>query len=309
MSHPTRVHPARARILGLTYPPTHTHTAYENSASLYDEYKASILANPLSPHLPSDAVVRKLRGECGRYLRAKAKYFREADSPEHLKERIEALLTIFLLRNAVGGVEEGGGLTASFHVAEGRGLSLPLPSLVPHLGPFLYCMLPGGMEHDIYFSFERHMRHLHDYLGQQGGIPVLLGHFTRLFRTHLPELHGLLEEEEVSLSAWAVPWLVHLLSRELPFECLLRLWDTYFSGEEAGLDLHVYVCVAVLLQCQGHLEELEHADIISNLCKLPVLDMERVIGEAYRIRQEEEASTMADSTLGTMGTMDVSSSI
>ena len=39
-----------------------------------------------------------------------------------------------------------------------------------------------------------------------------------------------------------LPPVQHLLSRSLPVECVLRLWDTYFSCDE-GYDLHIYACL------------------------------------------------------------------
>jgi hypothetical protein len=56
------------------------------------------------------------------------------------------------------------------------------------------------------------------------------------------------EEEEVQPSEWAQSWLRWLLSKELPLSSVIRLWDTYFSANE-GLDLHMYVCLAVLTHC------------------------------------------------------------
>lgn len=41
---------------------------------------------------------------------------------------------------------------------------------------------------------------------------------------------------------WAASWFQFLLSRELPLDCVMRLWDTYFAGPD-GLRLHIYVCL------------------------------------------------------------------
>lgn len=85
-------------------------------------------------------------------------------------------------------------------------------------------------------------------------------------------------------------WLSYLLSRELPLECTLRLWDTYFSGSD-GFDLHIYVCIgtqldlshmnlrhllAILVNCSESLVELEVSELKSFLQRLPYMDMDEV---------------------------------
>ena len=52
------------------------------------------------------------------------------------------------------------------------------------------------------------------------------------------------------------------------------------------MDLHEYVCLAVLRQCKESLEELEHSEIKSFLQKLPHINMDELINEAYNLRHE-----------------------
>jgi len=58
-------------------------------------------------------------------------------------------------------------------------------------------------------------------------------------------------------------------------EDLLRLWDTYFAVKDP-LDLHLYVCISILINCQDVLEELDQSEIKSLLSNLPLLDVDRV---------------------------------
>jgi hypothetical protein len=48
---------------------------------------------------------------------------------------------------------------------------------------------------------------------------------------------------------WAYSWMKNLLANELPLECVLRLWDTYFAGAD-GFDLHMYVCIGKVIYYQ-----------------------------------------------------------
>ena len=66
---------------------------------------------------------------------------------------------------------------------------------------------------------------------------------------------------------------------------VLRLWDTYFSCPE-GLNLHVYVCLSILNYLKDELEELEQSEIHSVLSRLPLLDMDKIIIEAFRLKNE-----------------------
>lgn len=65
-------------------------------------------------------------------------------------------------------------------------------------------------------------------------------------------------------AAWALTYehgrLRHLLSAELPFQCVLRLWDTYFA-RHADADLHVFVCLAILNLCKETLLECEYCEL------------------------------------------------
>lgn len=114
-------------------------------------------------------------------------------------------------------------------------------------------------------------------------LPQRVATFLSLFRTTLPELHAYFEAEEVDLVAFATSWLQHLLARELQIDNLMRLWDTYFAVPDL-LNLHLYVCVAILTNCKDALEEFDRSETTSMLFSLPPLDMDRIISDAMNIR-------------------------
>ena len=84
-----------------------------------------------------------------------------------------------------------------------------------------------------------------------------------------------LEDEEVSPSDWAFSWFQFMLSKELPFDCLLRLWDTYFSCP-GGFKLHFFVSLAILSYFKEELLELEQSELKGFLQHLPAVDMDQV---------------------------------
>jgi hypothetical protein len=76
-------------------------------------------------------------------------------------------------------------------------------------------------------------------------IENLISNFLMLFRLLIPSLFTHFQEEEVETREWVVLWFQTLLSKQLPMECVLRLWDAYFSDHD-GLLFHCYVCLAIL---------------------------------------------------------------
>ena len=147
-----------------------------------------------------------------------------------------------------------------------------------------------------YFCFAELMKRLEWALTFDGCKQMTVA-FMTLLRHTLPELYLFLEEEECSGGAWLQSWLQFLLARDLPLPCLLRLWDSYFAytashGHEATLQLHIYVCLAVLEACNEELMELDDADVKWYLRHLPALDMDAVITQAFNIQEDVIASSI-----------------
>mmetsp|Transcript_2995 Transcript_2995/g.5722 ORF Transcript_2995/g.5722 Transcript_2995/m.5722 type:complete len:313 (-) Transcript_2995:1663-2601(-) len=127
------------------------------------------------------------------------------------------------------------------------------------------------------YCFHLMMRAIDAHFGPQNGSKTL-GRFLMHFRSHLPELFTHFEEEDVEPSQWASSWLQWLLCRELPMDCCYRLWDSYFAAPDGhGFELHSFVCLAILDNCQADLIELEQGELLSFLRYLPTLDMDRII--------------------------------
>lgn len=109
--------------------------------------------------------------------------------------------------------------------------------------------------------------------------------FMMFFQQMLPELFTYFEDEEVGPNDWAVSWIRFLLAKELPMDCVLRLWDTYFSCAE-GLGLHLYTMLAILVNFHEELIELEHSELKGFLQHLPEMDMDQIIAQAYNIKDD-----------------------
>ncbi|KAM9976942.1 hypothetical protein ACTFIR_010791 [Dictyostelium discoideum] len=153
------------------------------------------------------------------------------------------------------------------------------------LGPFISTL---QTESDIFFCFAAMMKKIEENL-QYESLTLKLSRFIMYFRSVLPELFSHFEEEEINSNDWATSWIQNYLSCELPIECTLRLWDTYLSSR-LGLDLHVYVCLAILTNFSEELLELEHSEILSFLQHLPGIDIDQIIAQAYNIFDDIRAN-------------------
>eukprot|EP00732_Lithocolla_globosa_P005492 Lithocolla_globosa_v1_NODE_5714_length_1197_cov_28.175131.p1 type:complete len:287 gc:universal NODE_5714_length_1197_cov_28.175131:861-1(-) len=154
------------------------------------------------------------------------------------------------------------------------------PTLVLLCGPFVHSMRD---ETDIFYSFDKLM----GYVGNDSQNQERIVKFIMLFRTFLPELFNHFEEEEVAPKEWANDWIRLLLAKQLPLPCVERLWDTYFANLDTALDLHIYVCLAILKLLKEELEDLEHSEVVGFLKRLPAnMDMGQIIAEAHTLRRD-----------------------
>eukprot|EP00026_Physarum_polycephalum_P008914 Phypoly_transcript_09019.p1 GENE.Phypoly_transcript_09019~~Phypoly_transcript_09019.p1 ORF type:complete len:161 (-),score=45.90 Phypoly_transcript_09019:308-790(-) len=153
------------------------------------------------------------------------------------------------------------------------------------LGPFVATLT---LESDIYFCFCALMKKIEQEFAVDS-IQNKSARFMMYFRSVQPELYNHFEEEEINSNDWATSWLQYLLACELPLDCVLRLWDTYFAGE-LGLELHIYVCLVILVNYAEELLEMEGTEILSFLQHLPVMDMEVVVAQAHNLYDEIRAN-------------------
>ncbi|KXS11016.1 RabGAP/TBC [Gonapodya prolifera JEL478] len=223
-------------------------------------------SSPFSPGYSSSSsstdsheVLKRVRGEVARYVRARGRSFPQ-ESQAQLPESLESIVTRYLSANKSKNVES---------------------SLVYMCGVFVYTMKDVR---DAAAAFEKMMVMTDEYFRRRD-TKTRIAEFHTFCRALLPDLYSHLEDEEVDFADWARSWFQFFLSKELPLECVARLWDTYFSVDE-GIELHLFVCLAILKLCKDSLEELETSDVRAHLLRLPALDMDRVVGEAYNLKEE-----------------------
>ncbi|KAJ1660051.1 hypothetical protein IWQ61_000982 [Dispira simplex] len=199
---------------------------------------------------------RKIQKDTARYLQRKPHRALSKESAPVF----EAVINAYLNRN--GGVSYNPGLVA---------LCAPL-------------VVTFRRESDIFFCFERIVNLLNDYMLDHP-IHTRVAEFLTLFRRTLPDLFNYFQEEEVDMNEWPSSWLLFLLSRELPLDNTIRLWDYYFT-HASMVRFHTFVCLAILKLYQPNLEDLEQSEIRTVLCRLPGIDVDKALATATSIEHQ-----------------------
>jgi len=150
------------------------------------------------------------------------------------------------------------------------------------IGPFVYLFEKEAIA---YFCFDAFASRLTAEAFSADKIAQTISVFLMLCQAILPDLITYMEDEEVSPNDWAVSWFQFLLSKELPFDCLLRLWDTYLSCAD-GFKLHFFVSIAIVAHFKEELMELEQSELKGFLQHLPSVDMDQIITQAYNLKDE-----------------------
>lgn len=161
----------------------------------------------------------------------------------------------------------------------------------------------------------------------------MLATFHSLLRRTIPDLRTYFDDEGLDITPYVKGWLESLFSGQMKLSdggCL-RLWDAYFSSSAAGvavnaseaaaevpngnskvtsdgkacgnlctfasqspLSLHVYVCLALLLQHKDTLEELDRSECEAFLRGLPDdLEVEKILNEAANLRLSHRQAVLA----------------
>ncbi len=100
-----------------------------------------------------------------------------------------------------------------------------------------------------------------------------------------PALDKHLENEQIHLNSFAVPWINNLLMRAFPLELVWRLYDTFFS-ETSISSFHPYVCAAFLTTFSSKLLQLPFQEAIMFIQNPPTSeftndDIELLLSQAY----------------------------
>lgn len=155
-----------------------------------------------------------------------------------------------------------------------------------------------ALEADTYWCFSKLLDSIQDnYTPKQPGIIRQLDELQQLVKLINEHLDKHFEEEHLMYIEFSFRWVNCLMLRDLPFNLVIRLWDTYVAepNGEGFSGFHVYVCAALLTSFAKELLGLGMPDLIIFLQHLPTNswtegDLEAVVSQAYVYRSLYENS-------------------
>lgn len=145
-----------------------------------------------------------------------------------------------------------------------------------------------AIEADAYWCFSKLMENIQDhYTFAQPGLQRMVARLEGLTQRIDIELHAHLVKEGVQYVQFSFRWMNCVLIREMPFQAILRLWDTLLSEIKGGFEsFHVYVCVVLLKTFKTRLMTMSFQEIVIFLQELPTsswteADIEPILSQAY----------------------------
>ncbi|GAM18757.1 hypothetical protein SAMD00019534_019320 [Acytostelium subglobosum LB1] len=147
------------------------------------------------------------------------------------------------------------------------------------------------VEADSYWCLTKLLDGIQDhYTFAQPGIQRMIAQLKGLLETVNPALCEHLASQDAQFIQFAFRWMNCLLMREVPFQLVIRMWDTYLCEREGFSVFHVYVCAAFLIQWADQLIGKEFPDIMIFLQRPPTQqwqerDIEDLFSTAHLYRE------------------------
>lgn len=148
------------------------------------------------------------------------------------------------------------------------------------------------IETDIYFSLTKLLDRIQtNYTNNQPGIKKMMKSMEQIIKTVDEGLYNYLIKMEIDYIQFCFRWMNCFLMREFSLNLVIRLWDTYFSEENAFSEFHLYVCACLLLSFSEKLKKMtEFQEMIMFLQKLPTAtwtekDIEILLAKSYQIKE------------------------
>ncbi len=145
------------------------------------------------------------------------------------------------------------------------------------------------IEADSYNCFTAMMNKIqNNYTNNQPGLHKMLSKMEDIIKLVDKEVIQHFERNEVTFLQFSFRWMNCYLMRELSLKLIIRLWDTYFSEEDAFNYFHLFVCAGLLLNFSEKIKKMNFQEMISFLQNLPTNtwtldDIRILLAKAYQI--------------------------
>lgn len=146
------------------------------------------------------------------------------------------------------------------------------------------------VEADSYWCFTKMMDRIQtNYINNQPGLQRMMKKMEEIINRVDTQLARHIEKHEITFMQFSFRWMNCYLMREFPLKLIIRIWDTYFSEEDAFNSFHLFVCACLLLNFSENIKKMqEFQDVIMFLQNLPMhnwtLDeIEVLLAKSYQI--------------------------
>ena len=146
------------------------------------------------------------------------------------------------------------------------------------------------IEADSYWCFTKMMDRIQtNYTNNQPGITKMMKKMEEIIKLVDAELLNFFESHEINFIQFSFRWMNCYLMREFSIKLIVRLWDAYFSEDDAFNNFHLFVCASLLLNFSEKLKKMsDFQEIIMFLQNLPVInwsldEIDILLAKAYQI--------------------------
>ena len=129
------------------------------------------------------------------------------------------------------------------------------------------------IEADSYGCFNLMMNKIkNNYLNNQPALQKMVEKLEYIIKLVDPDIIDHFESQDIKFMQFSFRWMNCSLMREFSLKLIIRLWDTYFSEEDAFNTFHLFVCAGLLLSFSEKIKKLDFQDLMIFLQKLPTND-------------------------------------
>ncbi|KAL5082659.1 hypothetical protein RYX36_011080 [Vicia faba] len=145
----------------------------------------------------------------------------------------------------------------------------------------------SNVEADCYWCLSKLLDGMQDhYTFAQPGIQRLVFKLKELVRRIDEPVSSHMENQGLEFLQFAFRWFNCLLIREIPFQLVTRLWDTYLAEGDALPDFLVYIFASFLLTWSDEIRKLDFQELVMFLQHLPTQnwtdqELEMVLSRAF----------------------------
>jgi len=148
------------------------------------------------------------------------------------------------------------------------------------------------IESDLYWTFSRVIQGVQDhYTSSQPGIQKMMKHFRDVILRIDRDLFNHLENAQIDIQQISFRWFNCLFTRELSYQCLVRLWDTCIAEDDGFSVFLVYFCTVLVTRRSQQIKKMDFQEIMAlfgnsldSFGVTNVRDVEAIISEAFVLK-------------------------